>query len=570
MPRKTRSDNTSCVGKPNGLNEPMRPEVIARVSNYVSKMPTSVSQEGGHNRLFAAACKIVELGCNFHEARHVIEQAFNSRCVPPWSEKELQHKLDDAFEKCSSKEAERESRSTVMVKEHGDSGPEFIGYLSDFARFDIDVLDRFPMFGSEDICGNMFERFALMQFKKPRVVVPQEFIRQFYFPAHRQRNWRKRLLQKTPMNWHEIDSYSDRKAFDSCAFCHAGLKRHTHFELNIGSTQAMKEFLAVTRSDGTEVFADQVAEEYGGLGKAESSFIRHKKSAFSFKGTKRKQFIKCLEQGKFRLLYLPPLLLGTVAGLFRHEIRALLGITNELSGSKREPRIISNAIVRNNRRTTRDGGMFCPLLDPGKDYVAFGGNRRNGAGYRLFGDTNQGWIHRLGFWDAYRIKGRRQKSFRMKVAKFIFGSLFADLPQELHITVAAYHAGENQWKGLSDLQLACRSEAGFSWIDKSTIRFFAPADWCFQWRSYLSNQLGYSWIPATSSECAPASDPNFVTPAELRSFAEFQGWNRDELASELSRVAGNSISKKTIQRHLSGEHQSPKFWRAATELLRSR
>ena len=284
---------------------------------------------------------------------------------------------------------------------------------------------------------------------------------------------------------------------------------------------------------------------------------------------KKKQFTRRLKEGKFRLLYLPTLLLGTVAKLFRYEIRALLGITNELSGTKLDPLIISNAIVQNNKNTSARGGMLCPLLNPNSDYVVFGGNRRKSSGYRLFGATDRGWVHRLGLRDAYQVKGRSQKSFRMAVAKFMFETLFAGLPRELQITVAAYNAGENQWKGLDDLQLACRSEAGFNWIDKATIRFFAPVDWCYQWRSYLSKTLGYSWIPATSSERAPSPKIDFVTPSDVRSFVQSKGWNRDELASELSSVAGCSISKKTIQRHLSGESQTDSFWLAATRLVRS-
>ena len=60
-------------------------------------MSPSVSGEGGHDRLYAAACKTVELGCSWAEAHHVLKRAFNPNCRPPWSERELKHKVNQAF-----------------------------------------------------------------------------------------------------------------------------------------------------------------------------------------------------------------------------------------------------------------------------------------------------------------------------------------------------------------------------------------------------------------------------------------------------------------------------------------
>ena len=552
-------------------SEAMRPDLIARVGNYVSKMSPSVSGQSGHNRAYAAARKTVEMGCNFREAKYVLEQSFNPRCEPPWTKRELEHKLKDAFEKCGSETSPDEPKSQVVVNERDGKSTNFFGYVPDFALIDMDFLPGFPMFGRKPLQQPTLEWFALMQFKKPKVILPQEFVRQLYFPAPIQQNWRPRLEEKIPKHWTPLDNYKTRKNFDSCAFCHNGISPHTHFEIQIGATKSLQKFLAILDNDGKEIFADQRAPVYEGLDKAILSFVRRKGSFFSFRGERKKLFTEYCKQGKFRLVYLPTLLLGSVAGLHRHEIRALLGITNELSGTKEEPLTISKASVPDIRSSKKSRKMFCPLLDPTQDYVVFGGNRRNGfgTGYKLFGRTDQGLVRRMGFWDSYKIVGYRQKPFRMSVARFIFESLVPMLPGELQLTVAAFHPGRNEWKGLYELQQACRSEAGFNWINQSTIRFFAPTDWCYQWRSYLSKQLGYNWIPATSSECTQASNPNFVTSSELLMLAKSQGWNRGELAHHLSRIAGHEISKKKIQRHLSGESKTPEFWRLATELVRS-
>lgn len=69
-------------------------EEVAR--NYVNKMPPAVSGRGGHNATYAAACKCVEFGLEESEAWEVMRE-FNARCSPQWTEKELGHKIADAY-----------------------------------------------------------------------------------------------------------------------------------------------------------------------------------------------------------------------------------------------------------------------------------------------------------------------------------------------------------------------------------------------------------------------------------------------------------------------------------------
>jgi hypothetical protein len=67
-----------------------------RAARYVAKMPESVSGQHGHDRCFAVACRLlIDFDLPEAEAWPILRE-FNSRCVPPWSEKELAHKLADA------------------------------------------------------------------------------------------------------------------------------------------------------------------------------------------------------------------------------------------------------------------------------------------------------------------------------------------------------------------------------------------------------------------------------------------------------------------------------------------
>jgi KaiC/GvpD/RAD55 family RecA-like ATPase len=70
--------------------------VMERARRYVAKMPEAVSGSGGHNATFRVAC-VLCLGFGLSpEHSMVILQEYNVRCVPPWSERELWHKVNDA------------------------------------------------------------------------------------------------------------------------------------------------------------------------------------------------------------------------------------------------------------------------------------------------------------------------------------------------------------------------------------------------------------------------------------------------------------------------------------------
>lgn len=78
---------------------PGRWSAEARASAYLLKVDPAVSGEGGHDRTFRLACAI---GPGFaldpETAYQLLAAEFNPRCVPPWSESEIRHKVRDAYE----------------------------------------------------------------------------------------------------------------------------------------------------------------------------------------------------------------------------------------------------------------------------------------------------------------------------------------------------------------------------------------------------------------------------------------------------------------------------------------
>jgi hypothetical protein len=57
----------------------------------------AVAGEGGHNATFRAACKLRDSGLSAQQALKVILQWNETNARPPWTEKELAHKIHDAY-----------------------------------------------------------------------------------------------------------------------------------------------------------------------------------------------------------------------------------------------------------------------------------------------------------------------------------------------------------------------------------------------------------------------------------------------------------------------------------------
>ena len=70
--------------------------VYDRARAYVSKMDPAIAGSNGHDATFRVACILVEgFSLSFGDALEIMRE-YNSRCDPPWSEHELEHKVRSA------------------------------------------------------------------------------------------------------------------------------------------------------------------------------------------------------------------------------------------------------------------------------------------------------------------------------------------------------------------------------------------------------------------------------------------------------------------------------------------
>lgn len=75
-------------------------DTIERARRYLAKMDASVSGSRGHDTAFRAACAMVEgFALDADTALSLLMEEWNGRCTPPWTERELRHKCDDAAKK---------------------------------------------------------------------------------------------------------------------------------------------------------------------------------------------------------------------------------------------------------------------------------------------------------------------------------------------------------------------------------------------------------------------------------------------------------------------------------------
>lgn len=86
----------AAAAQPTGAEWRAEPSVIERARSYLAKLPPAISGQGGHNAAFHAACVLV-LGFGLHKdaAMHLLRE-WNQLCQPPWTERELEHKVNDA------------------------------------------------------------------------------------------------------------------------------------------------------------------------------------------------------------------------------------------------------------------------------------------------------------------------------------------------------------------------------------------------------------------------------------------------------------------------------------------
>lgn len=104
-------------------HQPTRQQIADRAWKYIDRIPRSVSGQHGHDRCMEAACRlVVGFGLSPADARPLLDR-WNAGCSPPWSDRELAHKLAEA----DRKSAEQPDRVGELLRNPGGGPVEHVG-----------------------------------------------------------------------------------------------------------------------------------------------------------------------------------------------------------------------------------------------------------------------------------------------------------------------------------------------------------------------------------------------------------------------------------------------------------
>lgn len=82
--------------------EPTSPAGVRAVEwakAFLARAEAAIEGQGGSDRLFHVACHLQYSALPREILQELIEEVYNPRCVPPWSPREIEHKLEDANER---------------------------------------------------------------------------------------------------------------------------------------------------------------------------------------------------------------------------------------------------------------------------------------------------------------------------------------------------------------------------------------------------------------------------------------------------------------------------------------
>jgi RecA-family ATPase len=93
--------------------------IYEQAQRYLDAIPSAVSGAAGHNQTLSAAMALVEgFGLSAAEARPLMV-AYSQRCDPPWSDREIDHKLSEAEKLCDpSKRGSKVKRGVKYQSNH--------------------------------------------------------------------------------------------------------------------------------------------------------------------------------------------------------------------------------------------------------------------------------------------------------------------------------------------------------------------------------------------------------------------------------------------------------------------
>ncbi len=440
---------------------PNCPHVIQRARSYLERMPPSRSGHRGHDKLFEAACRLVQgFGLSIDDAFPLLRE-FNSRAEPPWTESDLRHKLEDAQARADSRPRGYlliANAQPIQTSEHqtvsritNDFGhplpgprfpiaiPDFIPaptyYVCDYLQPQwIEKRRGRPKFDYENYVFWLALHGVYTQQVAP-VLVPDVILAAGLGGASTSKGWRNRLLLQNGSKRLSVEAVRNeqrrlQKELEEITPILGAAVKSGHGERADILVLADRVFEVLNRqselkSKMFDVGCPAYCPLHGSRDKHEHYVLRPGSNllgplvelgtemgerAFKFDFDRKQEggatlLDTLLRSNKVQWAYLPIQMLGQAAGLSPRQIRLIQGLMRERTRTK--PNFRQNGgkarlvVIRNAqvKAVLQDAEITCPFLNREEKYIAFGGNLKNrrGQGYRLMGTFDDDLGHKGGW-----------------------------------------------------------------------------------------------------------------------------------------------------------------------------
>jgi hypothetical protein len=571
-----------------------RKQELARA--YLAKVDPAIEGQGGDRQTFTAACHLVsDFDLTPEEALPLLRE-YNLRCVPPWGEEQLVHKLRKAQEKAGENPGQRGRLLRAVCGRAGGPAPTspsapaastaaepFLGTVPNFILADWEwARPRPPLRDANGkrkrgprMIGSGLRWLVhgeIVRQKRARVCLPDVLLAQAVWGDRRSwpANWRRRLRDwlRRYVSWMNRQTVLDqaelgdgRACGPNCPLHGDGETRHGHFVLTV--VEAMK-------SVGVREFETDPGNsllgvlEYFGDGRGGEKVFDFARASGDDDDTDklRQQLIdSCKKAGWLWSVYLPVLVFGPSprSGLSPEQNNLITALTRETTRgqkSKRDDR--ANLVVGGQPDDAATRFAVCPFLEPGARYVAFNGNaghrRRHlwGRGYQLIGKTGKGWLWRAAFPVPDDEKGR-WKAVRT------FLTELRGLTGPFGLVVAGWNLAKRRWRSLDEMIDLTRTRAGRAWLKNCRVRIYAPEDYLTRWRRYFADRMGFSVIPGDGDEGATVSEAG--TDDGIASAEDLDLWMRRAGMTDQQLAVKLGVSRSYVSQQRSGRKAWSKRFR---------
>ena len=147
-----------------------------RAEAYVSRIPGAVSGQSGHDATFSVACKLVKgFSLGYDDAMAIISD-WNATCLPPWEDRDIERKIQEAISKSTLPEGfllDRDERPVDVSGVNLDGlTPGRLGVITDEFQEEYEPTEIAPPFPSECLdVGGMIGK--IMAYTLANSIYPQ-------------------------------------------------------------------------------------------------------------------------------------------------------------------------------------------------------------------------------------------------------------------------------------------------------------------------------------------------------------------------------------------------------------